>query len=231
MIAINSTPISIFVNDVVSIIKRWRYIHPEAIGKSQIHDGTSYFCEYSAACKLKIMITIIEKNYGWALIWARALNRDNAVLHFTTYILSIYYFHKIQCEYIFLLPRMHLCFESDSRLSSQILHGQSKLIDKVNGVYNIPGCKAFGDCSALAAIDTSDSGFRKIATLAKGAVNTLVITRKGQYQVGTLYNLLKPCDIHVISYFIHFFSFPKYTGRALHTQQDYYFESTPTATR
>ena len=133
-------------------------------------------------------VIILKTKHELALIWARALN---TVPHFTTYILSIYYFHKIQCEYIFLLPRMHLCFESDSRLSSQILHGQSKLIDKVNGVYNIPGCKAFGDCSALAAIDTSDSGFRKIATLAKGAVNTLVITRKGQYQVGTLYTICK----------------------------------------
>ena len=44
-------PIIMFFNDVVSRIKRWRYINLEESWITRIQDGAAYFREHSVACK------------------------------------------------------------------------------------------------------------------------------------------------------------------------------------
>ena len=39
---------------------------------------------------------------------------------------------------------MDLCYESDEKLSSRLLHGAIRIEDEENYIYHIPGCEVHG---------------------------------------------------------------------------------------
>ena len=45
--------------------------------------------------------------------------------------------------------RMDLCYEKESALEERLTTASAELVDMDNYIYQLPGCQAFGPCTAL----------------------------------------------------------------------------------
>ncbi|XP_022102202.1 uncharacterized protein LOC110985468 isoform X2 [Acanthaster planci] len=94
--------------------------------------------------------------------------------------------------------RMQLCSETNSALSSKLLHPeQVRLVDHINTIHGVTSIGAYGlsHCS-LAGLDAEPLGFVKIAKLTDKLANREVAARRGQFQIAVSQAIGKNCAFY-----------------------------------